>query len=180
MYLVHRGACIAASLKLDSSHVPISGFRKARQLPRSDLASGKLDSSHTPIWLQASTRSASTLSLPACFAAYTPESARSNRPSTPSPTRQLAIPKLAVTIPTSSIGSLRNACHNSRATLNAWLPLRCWTRCCWTCTASRNWRRPRFSNSNKDQMWELSSFSEAAIGSPRCTWCTAAPASQPR
>jgi hypothetical protein len=29
-------------------------------------------------------------------------------------------------------------------------------------------------------MWELSSFSEAAIGSPRCTWCTAAPASQPR
>ena len=70
MYLVHRGACIAASLKLDSSHVPISGFRKARQLPRSDLASGKLDSSHTPIWLQASTRSASTLSLPACFAAF--------------------------------------------------------------------------------------------------------------
>ncbi len=41
MYLVHRGACIAASLKLDSSHVPISGFRKARQLPRSDLASGE-------------------------------------------------------------------------------------------------------------------------------------------
>ena len=32
----------------------------------------------------------------------------------------------------------------------------------------------------RDQLWELSSFSEAAIGSPRYSCRTAAPASQPR
>ena len=57
----------------------------------------------------------STRSRPACLAAYTPESARSNKASAPSPARQVAMPKLAVTIPTSSIGAERKPSHSPRA-----------------------------------------------------------------